>query len=48
MVLGLGMPEVVIIALVAIVFFFGLPKVKEWVDTFSKTKKETNAKTESK
>ena len=48
MVLGLGMPEVVMIVLVAIVFFFGLPKVKEWVDTFSKTKKEINAKTKSK
>jgi len=46
MVLGLGTPELVIIALIAIVFFFGLPKVKEWVDTFGK--KDTAAKAESK
>lgn len=48
MVLGLGMPEIIIIALVVIVFFFGLPKVKEWVDTFKKDKTPSANKTEAK
>jgi Sec-independent protein translocase protein TatA len=40
MVLGLGVPELIIIIVAAALFFFGAPKVKEWIDTFKKTKNE--------
>ena len=39
MVLGLGVPELIFIAVVAGIFLFGAPKVKEWVDTFKSQKK---------
>lgn len=37
---GLGIPELLIIGAIILVFFFGAPKVKEWFDTFFKAKKE--------
>lgn len=37
---GLGIPELLIIGAVVLIFFFGAPKVKEWFDTFFKAKKE--------
>ena len=39
MVLGLGVPELIFIAVVVGIFLFGAPKVKEWVDTFKSQKK---------
>lgn len=39
MVLGLGVPELLFIAVIAGIFLFGAPKVKEWVDTFKSQKK---------
>jgi len=39
MVLGLGTPEIIFIAVIAAIFFFGAPKVKEWADTFKNQKK---------
>ena len=41
MVLGLGTPEIILIIVILAVFFFGLPKVKEWVEAFKSAKKET-------
>lgn len=38
--LGLGTPEIILIAVVAIIFLFGAPKVKQWFETFKATKKE--------
>ena len=38
--LGLGTPEIILIAVVAAIFFFGAPKVKEWMAAFKEHKKE--------
>lgn len=40
MVLGLGMPEIVIIVLAGGIFFFGMPKVKEWITMFKENKNQ--------
>ncbi len=37
---GLGTPEIILLLVVAAIFFFGAPKVKDWLSTFNKTKKE--------
>ncbi len=37
---GLGTPEIILIVAVIALFFFGRPKVMEWVKTFKETKQE--------
>lgn len=37
---GLGTPEIVLIAIGGAIFFFGLPKVKEWRSAFEEKKAE--------
>jgi len=39
-IMGLGVPEILLIIVIAGIFFFGAPKVKEWLNTFKETKKE--------
>jgi hypothetical protein len=38
--LGLGTTEIVLIVLAGGIFFFGLPKVKEWVEAFKSHKEQ--------
>jgi len=40
MVLGLGTPEIALILVAVGIFFFGLPKMKEWVSAFKKKKED--------
>lgn len=37
---GLGTPEIILLALIAGIFFFGLPKMKEWFKAFTEAKTE--------
>jgi Tfp pilus assembly protein FimT len=40
MVLGLGTPELVVIAIAGLIFMFGAPKVMEWFKAFRSAKEE--------